>query len=142
MSTLILIENVPTVFQEITMLQNMYLAHVRPHLFIKGSPAGTVKVQLQDENGRVIATSNSLTITALKTATYAHKYYRFDINANLIDGQIYRVAVICEGGYSYVESDFVGVCLDWDNPKVSASYINNGGVNAALDFELWERVET
>ncbi len=142
MSTLILSECMPTVFQEITMTKSMFVAHIVPRLFVYGSPAGTVKVQLQDANGRVIRESNTVTITDVKTLAYGNKYVRFDIAANLINEQIYRVAIVCGGGYSFSESAYVAVNLDWDKPKRPATYINNSGANAALDFDLYERVET
>lgn len=139
MSTLIVSECDPSVYQQITADENMFVVAIRPHLYIHGSPSGTVKVQVQDENGYVITESSAQTITDLKTATYAHKYIEFELNTNFVEGSVYRLAVVCEGGYSFSESAYVGVCLDWDNPKINASYNPNVGASAALDFEIWVR---
>lgn len=142
MSTQIVIECRPTVYQSIKASKDMFVIALRPHLYIHGAPTGTVKVQVQDENGRVVAESSTQTITDLKTLAYAHKYALFYINANLVEDSFYRLAVVCGGGYSFSESAYVAVCLDWDNPKTEATYSPSAGFNGALDFEIWERVTT
>lgn len=141
MSTLVVIECDPdTVYQQIVADKNMFVVALRPHLYIHGSPAGSVKVQVLDTNNRVVAESATQTITSLKTESYAHGYIKFDINASLRKGTSYRLAVVCGGGYTFSESNYIGVCLDWDSPKVECSYSPNTGFNAALDFEIWERL--
>lgn len=141
MSKIIVVECDPTtVYQQIVADKNMFVVALRPHLYIEGSPAGTVKVQVLDTNNNVVAESSAQTITSLKTDTYAHKYIKFDVNANLRKDVSYRLAVVCGGGYVFNNTNFVGVCLDWDSPKVAASYSPNTGFNAALDFEIWERL--
>lgn len=139
MSTLVSIECNPSVYQSIKANSNMFVVSLRPHLKITGAPSGTVKVQIQDENGRVIVESSALTITSLKTLAYAHKYIDFQIQANLAKDVFYRLAVVCGGGYSYSNTDYVAVCLDWDNPKTEVTYSPSTGLNGALDFEIWER---
>lgn len=138
--TLIVSECMPTVYQVITPTDPIFLYAIRPHLYIHGSPAGTVNVQLQDDNGLVIAESTPVTITSLKTLTYAHAYYRFFITANLIENITYRIAVVCGGGYSFSESAYVGVCHDWDNTKAALSYTADTSIEKPLDIEIWERV--
>jgi hypothetical protein len=141
-SNLILIECKPDVYQSIKADKDMFVVALRPHLYIHGSPTGTIKVQVQDAGGKVVAESASQTITDLKTLAYAHKYALFYINANLVEDSFYRLAVVCGGGYAFSEAAYVGVCLDWDNPKTETTYSPGSGYSAALDFEIWERVTT
>lgn len=138
---LIVNECKPTVYQAIKPTENIFVVAIRPHLYIHGTPAGTVKVQIQDGNGRVVAESNSLTITSLKSLSYAHKYYKFDIYSSLIKDVSYRIAVVCGGGYSFNESAYVGVCHDWDNTKSSLEYTPVSDFEKPLDIEIWQRIE-
>lgn len=143
MSKLIVSEcNPTTVYQTIRADRNMYVVAIRPHIYIHGSPSGTVKVQIQDENGRIVVDTTPQTITGLKTLAYAHKYIEFDINASLVAESLYRIAVICGGGYSFSESAYVGVCADWDNTKTDLEYTSTGAFSAPLDIEIWERLVT
>lgn len=137
--TLIVSECKPDAYQEIVPTKPIFVYAIRPHLYIHGSPAGTVKVQIQDANGYMVAESATQSIATLKTATYAHKYYRFEIASNLMQDTTYRIAVVCGGGYSFSESAYVGVCHDWDNTKSDLSYVASDSFNKPLDIEIWER---
>ncbi len=144
MSTLLLSECKPSAYQPIKADKNMYVVALRPHLYIHGNPAGNVKVQIQDANGYVVAESATETIANLKTLgaytlDYVHGYFRFYVNASLIDQVSYRLAVVCGGGYSFSESAYVGVCLDWDDTKISLNYTPVNKFQYPLDFEIWER---
>lgn len=129
----------PSTYQVISPDEKMFVIAIRPHLYIHGAPIGTVKVQIQDTNGLVVAESNALTITSLKAQSYAHGYFKFDIAANLTDESSYRIAIVCGGGYSFSESAYVGVCRDWDNTKSTLGYASTGAFSAPLDIEIWYR---
>lgn len=137
--TLIISECKPDTSQEIMATRPIFINAIRPHLYIHGSPAGTVKVQVQDVNGYMIAESATQSIATLKTEAYAHKYYLFEIDANLMQDGHYRIAVVCGGGYVFSESAYVGVCHDWDNTKSDLSYVAVDSFHKPLDLEIWER---
>ena len=138
--TLIVSECMPSAYQFITPTSPVFVYAIRPHLYIHGSPAGTVTVQIQDDMGRVVQEATPLTITTLKTLAYAHGYFRFLMSANLAQDATYRIAVVCGGGYSFSESAYVGVCHDWDNTKATLSYTANGSFEKPLDIEIWEKL--
>lgn len=144
MSTLLVSECKPSTYQKITADKNMFLVALRPHLYIHGNPSGDIKVQVQDANGVVISESSSETIANIKvlaehTEDYVHGYFRFYINANLVDQSQYRLAIVGSNGYSFSESDYVGVCLDWDNTKSNLGYSPANSFSYPLDIEIWER---
>ena len=141
MSKLIVSECNPSVYQQGVATKNMNVVAIRPHLYIHGSPTGTIKVEIQDENGFMIDESETLDLTdpRFKTLAYAHGYYRFNLASTLIKDVAYRVAVVCGGGYTFSDSAFVGVCLDWDGTKQEVGYTPGNSFEYPLDFEIWER---
>jgi len=128
-----------TVFQEITPTKNINLAAIRPHLYLHNSPSGKLRVEIQDENGRLIKASSKQTITDLKTLGFAHGYWQFDIDTPLIKDIKYRIVMLASDGYTFAESAYAGVCKDWDDEKTTQSYSPNNQFDAPIDFELWER---
>lgn len=138
---LLVAECKPSVSQPITPSEPIFVIAIRPHLYIHGSPSGTVKVQILDSNDRLVIESSTIALNSstLKTLDYAHKYYKFDLNANLSADVSYKIAVVCGGGYSFSESAYVGVCLDWDNTKTSTGYTPDNDFEKPLDIEIWER---
>lgn len=138
---LIVNECKPSTYQAIRPTENLFVVAIRPHLYIHGAPTGTVKVQIQDSNGRLVKESPSQTITGLKALAYAHKYYRFDLETSLIAGEAYRIAIVCGDGYSFSESAYVGVCQDWDGTKTDLEYTPGGDFEKPLDIEIWQRIE-
>lgn len=150
MSTLIVHECSPEVYQEITPSKNILLGAIRPHLYFHNVPSGTIQVRITDENGYQISATSSQNISDLIDAVevevganaYIHSYVRFDIETPLMKDRTYRIYVTCGGGYMFMESAYVGVCKDWDNRKTDVDYSVTYDLNAPLDFELWERVKT
>lgn len=129
-----------SLYQQIKVKEdNLLLYAIRPHLYKHGNPAGTLKIQLQDSNSKVIANSETLNISAISAATYFHGYVRFLISSPLTNLVSYRAVLIPGGGYSFSESAYIGWCKDFDLRKVNALYSPNSGLNAALDLELWIR---
>ena len=136
---LIVSECQPSVYQSITATEPMIVIAFRPHLYIHGSPSGTVRVELQDSSGRTIKASATQTIASLKSLAYAHKYYRFDLACELSANTSYRIAIVCGGGYAFSESAYVGVCHDWDTTKSALGYTPIDSLRKPLDIEIWER---
>lgn len=140
MSRLIIRElKADALYQQIVPTENLNLVHIRPHLLIYGSPSGTLQVQVRDSNDRIAGASNTISISTLKTQTYAHGYFRFDITQPLISGVTYRIALVGGGGYTFSETDYVGWASDWNDEKISTTYTQSGDVDSPLDFELWVR---
>lgn len=117
------------------------LKAMRPHIYKAGFPAGSLKMQIQDLDGRVIGESETIAISAITAATYSHGYLRFYIDAHLKADTVYRIALIAAGGYSFAEAAWVGWCNDFDLQKVPREWTPNMGVHAALDLELWDEAE-
>ncbi len=141
---LIVHELVTTLYQEITVgAFPIMVEAIRPHLLVfnkAGLGAGTLTVRILDANGKRVAVSETLNIADLTTLAYAHKYYRFYINAGLRAGATYRVALVAGGGYTFSEAAYIAWCNGWEHRRNSSSY-NFGEADAPLDFEIWERKE-
>lgn len=128
-------------YQQITATKSCDLVAIRPHLYKHNFPTGTLQVLLEDENGKLIASSNVVDMDDLAVLAFAHKYYRFDIFQPIKQGLIYRVALVSGGGYAFSEAAYIGWCRDYDLRKYQATYTPNTGINSALDFEAWELKE-
>jgi hypothetical protein len=129
-----------TVFQEIrTKHLALDVRAVRPHLLVfnkTGLGAGTLKLQIQDPNGKIVAESASVSISSLATLNYAHKFFQFSISAHLRPYTTYRLVLVPGGGYSFSESAYIAWCSDWENFRF-ATYPARGRYDAPLDLEVW-----
>lgn len=125
-------------YQKIKPSRNTIVEAIRPHLVKFANPSGSLKLQIQDSEGNVIAESESLTITDLSEATYSHGKYRFYINAHLKKDTTYRVALLSEG-YSFSEAAYVGWCNSYDLSSYDANYTPSTGYSAPLSLEVFER---
>ena len=140
--TLGLIElNSDNLKQEVRSTRAQHIAHIRPHVLKFDSPSGSIAMQIQDVNGKIIATSNFLTGAQISSATYFHGYIRFDINASLSSDTVYNISMRSTGGYSFAEANYFGWILEHNDfrkyqPKTG---IDIDGMSSALDFEVWER---
>lgn len=127
------------VYQEVTPTRNVNVEAIRPHLIKHANPAGSIKVQIQDNNGDLITESSPVAISDLSNSTYFHGHIRFDINASLKKDETYRIAVVGTGGYSFSESDYIGVCNSWEHSSYAASYSPATNEKAPFALEIWER---
>lgn len=140
MTKLLVHELGTSLFQQITVGSNrLDVEAIRPHLYLHASPSGSLQVQIQDTNGKIVAQSNTRTITSMKTLAYAHKFFLFSIKASLKPNETYRIALVASGGYSFSESAYVGWCNGFDSRTHLASYGVPFGTRAPLDFELWTK---
>lgn len=132
----IVYELVTALHQEYTTTDDVKnVAVIRPHLYRKGLPAGSVKLQIQDLSGEVIAESDTRLISSLGSGTYWHGVAKFTIAANLSPLTTYRIALIGVG-YTYGGSAYVG----WVNGFGLGRYAStHSGYDAPLDLEIWTR---
>lgn len=139
MSTLVVSELVSTLTQYVRPKRSGQLKAIRPHLLVFGNPAGSLRVEVVDIDGKVIAVSNSVPIASIKTLAYAHKYVRFDITCPVIAGEDYGLSLVAEAPYAFAETDYVGLCHDWDDTKVDLDYTPGNDLEKPYDFETWIR---
>lgn len=125
-------------YQNMSPTSNQNIEAIRPHLYIQGNPAGSLKIQIQDNNGELIAESDYITIASITSAANFHGYVRFYINASLISGTTYRIK-LASTGYTNVPGTFVGWCNDYDLKKYEYAYSPNTEVSKPLDMEIWTR---
>lgn len=125
------------VYQTIKPKVVQHIKHIRPHLYVKGNPTGSVKVKILAEDGTLIKESNVVNFSAITSAPEYHGYITFDLDVSLKKNTNYKLAVSCLNGYSFNESAFCGVCTDFGLSKYTTTQIHNHGLVAPLDFEIW-----
>ena len=136
-------ELVTELYQEITVDHiPRVVGAIRPHLLVFNRPGltGALRLEIRDTRNRVVAVSETLNLSDLSVLAYAHKYYRFYIDAHLRAGATYRVALVPGGGYSFSEAAYVAWCNGWEHRRLNSSY-SFGELDAPLDMEIWERRE-
>lgn len=130
-----------TLYQTVIPEENTFVEAIRPHIYKHGSPAGALKVQVQDANGYLIAESNTVNIVDLSASAYFHGHITFDINVGLRAGETYRIALVPTIGYSFSESAYIGVCNSYDLSGYTQDYVSSSGnFSAPLDIQIWRRV--
>lgn len=119
---------------------NVVLYSIRPHLYRHNFPAGSLKIQLLDENKKLIGESNSVLIADLDLDTapndFFHGYVRFLLNVPLKGGQIYFVR-LKPSGYTFNELAYIGWCNDYDLQRYDRNYTPSASTQAAMDLEFW-----
>lgn len=128
-----------TVAQQYTAFKNQNLEFLVPHLMVRGTPGGSVYLQLQDSSGQKIADTASVSIATIADGNEIfHGKYRFPITATVRTGVTYRVEMLTSGGYTYAETDFVGWCNSWERKNTfDAAYSPSWGVQAPLILDFW-----
>lgn len=126
-------------FQTITPTSNLIVEAFRPHIYRHNSPTGSLRIKVNDNNGKLIKQSSAVTISSIGTLAFFHGLVKFDINVGLQKDQSYRIELVGEGGYTFSESAYIGWVNDFDLRRVSASYSPNVDFNAALGMEIWTR---
>lgn len=121
--------------QEIVPHKNTLVEAIRPHVYRKNSPSGSITLTIEDSLGNVLG-SDTVAIADIGNEAYFHGYVRFEIIAGLKKGQAYKIKISGADGYSFDESAFVGWCDGFDLGK----YEPTGDFSTApLDQEIWER---
>ena len=120
--------------------RDLTVTAIRPHLYKHNAPSGNLKLQILDSTATtVIAESEEILITDISAANYFHGYVRFYIDARLAKGTDYVCRLLSTGGYSFSESDYIGLCLDYDLAKYAKSYTPGNNYETAYDLEIWEK---
>lgn len=126
--------------QKVTATRSGYLAAIRPHLYRHLNPAGALKIELRSSGGVLIATSETIQISALGAgANYFHGYVRFYLNASVVAGTDYFIRLV-PVGYAFGDASYIAWCNDFDLRKYSAGYTPSNYWRAALDLEAFEFV--
>lgn len=115
-----------------------HLTHVRPHLLKFGAPAGALTVQLVDEDGNVLTTSESVDIDDISSADYFHGYVRFEIEY-VLEAETRYGLLLQSSGYSFSESAYIGWCADRDLAKYEKQFSAQADEDYPLDVENWTR---
>lgn len=126
-----------TLFQELTCIAQTDIVAVRPHILVVGLPAGSLQIEIQDVNGKVISVSDSVNISSITSLDNAHKLVTFNIDAPMIEGAVFRVS-LKSSGYTPTDSSYIAWVLDFDLRKYTSTFTPNVGVNAPLDVEIWQ----
>lgn len=127
-----------SLYQNISPTSNQNIEAIRPHLYIEGNPAGSLKIQILNSAGDLIAESALVTIASITTAAYFHGYVRFYINASLASGVTYRVK-LASSGYTYALGSCVSWCNDYEFKKYEYTYTPSTQDLKPLDMEIWTR---
>lgn len=131
--------NTFALYQEMTTPDRVIqVVHLRPHLYKHLAPAGSFYMQIQDENGKKIVDSNSLSANDISASNYFHGYIRFDISATLRPETTYRFA-LKSTGYTFSESAYIGWCNDWDHDRYARDYTPANESVYPLDLEIWDK---
>lgn len=139
---LIVDELYSTTAQQITVgPKDIQLYAIRPHLIRYQQPTGSLQIQILDQVGRLVDSSETIAISAIGSGNYWHGYQRFLITTELKANSVYQIALVASGGYLFSETAYIGCCLDFDLRKVPATYSPNTGINSALDLEIWDTEE-
>ncbi len=133
-----------TLVQTITIgSRDVELVAIRPSLYIHGSPSGSLTMQIEDENQRLVDSSETLSIATIKSTIaslgYDHGYLRFLASTLLKKNTTYGVRLVPSGGYAFAEGAYVGWCNGYDLGVIPADWSPSTGWDAALDMQLWER---
>lgn len=80
--------------------RNLEIYAIRPHLYKHLAPAGSLYLQLQDENGGKIKDSETIAISAISSASYFHGMVRFLVVASLRKETTYFLE-LKGSGYTY-----------------------------------------
>lgn len=112
------------------------LEAIRLHLYKHNSPSGNLFVEVRDLNNQLVSRSEILPISSISEAPFFHGQVRFYVNAYLIAGNEYRIA-LCASEYTFNESAYIGWCADFDfktYPRQTEILMDS-----PLDYEIWER---
>lgn len=126
--------------QQIVATDNVLVTNIRPRLYIANSPSGSVRLDIYDEAGTtLLSSSDSRSITGLKTLSYAHGRYNFTLNFGAVKSTVYRVRLVGIG-YTFGATDYIAWCRDFDFRVYGKSFTaNTTGVNSPFEMEIWRK---
>lgn len=126
-------------YQTIRPAKNTQVEAVRVNLYKHNSPSGNFTVEIQDQNGQLVASSSdSFTASELSSSAFMHGFVTFNIDVQMQKEIPYRV-VLKASGYSFSESAYIGWCSSYDLNVYSPEYDQSGSFQAPLSLEIWAR---
>lgn len=114
------------------------LEAIRLHIYKHNTPTGSLKVQIRTENG-LVAESGLVQISDISNSNFFHGMVRFDINIQVKKDTEYTIRLVGEDGYSFSESAYIGLCLDFDFNTYYKSPTPEYLLNNSYDYEAWVR---
>jgi hypothetical protein len=125
-------------------------------MYKHGHPPGGMFLEIRDTNGKLIGTSNTVTVAAIDAQLvtdgfsppnndFHHGYVKFDIDTPLKSGTDYIFALMANGSYVFNETaggstGYMGWARDYDHRKYEADYdAPTIGTSSAMNIEFWGR---
>lgn len=122
-------------FQVVKPLKNEFIQAIRVHLYKHNNPVGSLKLEIRDNNNKVIATSNTVNISEIAGQFY-HGLITFEVSVSLQKESDYRL-YLSSTGYSFAESAYIGWCNSYDQLSYESEYQNTNSLYAPMSFEIW-----
>lgn len=123
--------------QKITATENLMVAAFRPYIYRHAAPAGSIFLEVQDANGKLIKKTGNTLISSIGSNTYWHGYYRFLLPVALKAGEDYYVS-LKGSGYTFGEPAYVGWANSFDHKNAfGAAYDGAEGLTAPLGLQIW-----
>jgi len=124
--------------QPVTPTKVTRVAAIRPHLYVHGSPAGSLTLNVLNASGDLVASSQPVLISNIPSTGYYHGYIAFDISCHMQANTEYNIE-LTGSGYSYADGAFVGWCNTFDFDGYPEGYTPTGDLTLPLDLQIWER---
>jgi len=127
--------------QIIKLTADVNLTNIRPHIYRRQTPAGSLKVQIFNQKGFLVSESNTVNISQIGVggvinSDFAHGNVQFDIETPLKKDRTYRIGLLAFNGYTFTDTAHIGfVKANPDFTKVPKAFITGN----ELDIELWGR---
>lgn len=136
--TLLVTELIGTVSQSVVPSKNDNVQAIRVGLYKHNNPAGSFKLEIQNAEGKLIASSNNLSAADISSSNFYHGLIKFEINVHLKKNQEYKI-VLTSTGYSFSESAYIGWCNTFDLSSYSPSYEVINNIYSPLRLEFWSK---
>jgi hypothetical protein len=118
--------------------RNLLVRGFRPWLVRTGAPAGTIRLELRDTSGQLIAASDAMDAADVGEGDHWTGDQGFLLEAALQSGVTYVLALVGGGGYAHADAAHVGWCLDYaESRKVRLGYTEAGHDQSPYGLELW-----
>ena len=122
--------------------KNTQVEYIRPHLYLRNIPPGTLTVQICSGDGLVIlAESDPVDLESITESIEYHGYVRFAVSAFLKKDTWYTIKIVADTGlYTYDPNDsWCGVVNDIGFQKYEHSVPVITVAKAPLDLEIYSR---
>ena len=133
-------ELVDELSQRVKPSKNTQVEYIRPHLYLRNIPPGTLTVQICSGDGLVnLAESEPVDLESITESIEYHGYVRFPVRAFLHKDTWYTIKIVADTGlYTYDPNDsWCGVVNDVGFKKYEYSADITRTFQAPLDLEIW-----